>query len=256
MTVRLPSAARFAESRTSDTRSSATLTRATRAATGPWMTAAARIGAGVVATAAATAIVLAPAAQSETVPAKDPALVARAALTPDSSASAPARPTVDEVSRAAAAERANRAATARQAVAARQASFTRFTLNSAETKDMRGVEKSLYRGRYFNAQAEEKRLCIVKRESEGFYDVINPGGNYFGAYQVSRALAEGVTYMMAKEHKKLMGEAQAKEVLAALRAKPMNRWSRYWQDAAFHTIMNWERPLSGASHWAGGRWSC
>lgn len=121
---------------------------------------------------------------------------------------------------------------------------------------MRGIEPSLYRGTFFNAKAEEKRLCIVKRESEGEYDVVNPGGNYFGAYQVSRALARGATFMMLPEHKKLMGTAKAKEVLSKLRSKPMNTWPRYWQDAAYHTVINWEGTLSGASHWAGGRWHC
>ncbi len=158
--------------------------------------------------------------------------------------------------RAAAAARTTRAVSARQALAARQARFTHFTLNSVDTKDMRGVEPSLYRGKFFNSTAEEKRLCIVKRESEGEYDVINPTGSYFGAYQVSRPLARGVTFMMLPEHKKLMGTAKAKDVLSKLRGKPMNTWPRYWQDAAFHTIINWEGTLSGASHWAGGRWHC
>ena len=158
--------------------------------------------------------------------------------------------------RAAASARTSRAVSSRQALAARQARFAHFTLHSADTKDMRGVEPSLYRGRYFKAKAEERRLCIVKRESEGEYDVINPTGSYFGAYQVSRPLARGVTFMMLPEHKKLMGTAKAKKVLAQLRSTPMNTWPRYWQDAAFHTIINWEGTLSGAAHWAGGRWHC
>lgn len=140
--------------------------------------------------------------------------------------------------------------------AARQVNYAHFTLRSAATTDMRGVERSLYRGRFFHPQAEEKRLCIVRRESEGHYDVINPGGNYFGAYQVSRPLARGVSYMLVGEHRELLGPERAKRILADLRETPMNEWPRYWQDAAYHTIMNWEGPLSGASHWAGGRWTC
>lgn len=223
-----------------------------------WMKSAGAISAGVLATAAATAIVVAPPAVSETGPGVIQVATAPQAA-PATTVATAVRPTavaVDTARRAAAAEQASRAAAARQAIAVKQAAFASFTLTSEQATDMRGVEKSLYRGRYFNAKAEQKRLCIVERESEGFYDVVNPGGNYFGAYQVSRALAEGVTWMMAKEHKALMGEQRAKEVLAKLRAKPMNTWSRYWQDAAFHTIMNWEGPLSGASHWAGGRWTC
>ena len=56
-----------------------------------------------------------------------------------------------------------------------------------QTKDMRGIETSLYRGRYYTKASEAKRLCIVERESEGHYDVVSPSGSYYGAYQVSRA---------------------------------------------------------------------
>ncbi|HAN72199.1 MAG TPA: hypothetical protein DCQ36_11525 [Actinobacteria bacterium] len=219
-----------------------------------WIRGAGAISLGVLATAVVTAIVVAPAAQSDT------ALVQ--AVVEQAPVAQPARPAPSPAQmaaaarRMAAAEQASRASAARQAIAVRQAAFTRFTLHSPQTKDLRGIERSLYRGRFFRPVAEERRLCIVKRESEGYYDVVNPGGNYFGAYQVSRALAKGATYMMAKEHKALMGASEAKKVLADLRATPMHRWPRYWQDAAFHTIMNWERTMSGAAHWAGGRWHC
>jgi hypothetical protein len=157
---------------------------------------------------------------------------------------------------ASAASRPSRAVIARRAQAAAFARFTDFTLRSKATRDMRGVEKSLYRGKYYRSASETKRLCVVKRESEGHYDVVNPSGAYRGAYQVSASLARGATWMMLKEHKKLMGEKAAKQVLAHLRATPMNKWPRYWQDAAFHTIINYHGTLSGASHWAGGRWHC
>lgn len=145
---------------------------------------------------------------------------------------------------------------AARARAAVQARFTSYTLRSRATRDMRGVEKSLYRGRYYTAASEAKRLCIVRRESEGHYDVVSRGGTYRGAYQVSAALARGASWMLMREHRGLMGRANAKRVLGDLRHTPMNRWPRYWQDAAFHTIINWDGRLSGASHWAGGRWHC
>ena len=69
-------------------------------------------------------------------------------------------------------------------------------------------------------------------------------------------LESGVTWMMLKEHRALMGDERAKQVLEKLRRTPMNAWPRYWQDAAFSTIHNWERTGAGASHWAGGRWHC
>ncbi len=139
---------------------------------------------------------------------------------------------------------------------AKQASFARFTVSSKATKDMRGVESSLYRGKYYRSAIEAKRKCIVDRESEGHYDVVNPSGAYRGAYQVSASLARGATWMMLKEHKQLMGTKAAKQTLAKLRAKPMNTWPRYWQDAAFHTVANWEHTGSGIAHWGGGRWHC
>jgi hypothetical protein len=137
-----------------------------------------------------------------------------------------------------------------------QAKFTVFTTRSSATADMRGVEPSLYRGRYYNKSVESTRLCIVRRESEGHYDVVNPSGSYRGAYQVSSQLARGATWMMLKEHKSLMGERNAQRVLAELRRKPMNKWPRYWQDAMFATVASWEHAGSGLRHWSGGRWHC
>jgi hypothetical protein len=156
----------------------------------------------------------------------------------------------------AAATAQSRAIALRAAHIARLARYTTFTLRSTATKDMRGVERSLYRGKYFRPSMERFRECIATRESEGHYDVTSWSGSYRGAYQVSRALARGATWMMLREHKKLMGVSAAKKVLATLRATPMNRWPRYWQDAAFSTVLNWKHTGSGAAHWAGGRWHC
>jgi hypothetical protein len=163
---------------------------------------------------------------------------------------------VNAESVSAAPRRPSRAVSARQALVAKQARFASFTLKSKDTKDMRGVEPSLYRGKYYRSAIESKRKCIVDRESEGHYDVVNPSGAYRGAYQVSSSLARGATWMMLKEHKQLMGKQAAKRTLASLRSKPMNAWPRYWQDAAFHTVANWEHTGSGIAHWAGGRWHC
>jgi len=143
-----------------------------------------------------------------------------------------------------------------QQQAIRQAQFAYFTTESPQTRDLRGYEPSLYRGKYYRASVEKRRKCIVIRESEGRYTAINPTRKYRGAYQVSPELARGATWMMLKEHKALLGEERAKRILEKLRTSPMNTWPRYWQDAAFSTIHNWERTGAGASHWAGGRWHC
>lgn len=132
-----------------------------------------------------------------------------------------------------------------------------FTMTSPQSLDMRGIQPNLYTGKFFEPSLETKRQCIVKRESEGQYDVRGGGGNnYFGAYQMSDALADGATWMMLEEHKTLLGVEPAKALMAELRDLPVNQWPRYWQDAAFSTVHNWEYPSSGASHWAGGRWHC
>lgn len=137
-----------------------------------------------------------------------------------------------------------------------QAEFALFASDSDVTLDLVGVERSLYRGDFYLPGQEAVRQCIVKRESEGRYTAVSPGTPYFGAYQMSAALAEGVTWMMLDEHKKLLGSETAKSVLAHLRETPASEWPRYWQDAAFSTIFNWEHEGSGASHWFGGRWRC
>lgn len=142
------------------------------------------------------------------------------------------------------------------ALMARQASYATFTVASPETLDMVGVQPSLYRGRYYRPAIETKRRCIVRRESEGHYYSVNPTGSYRGAYQVSSALARGATWMMLPEHELLMGRDAAAATLATLRATPFDAWPRYWQDALFSTVANWDHTGSGLRHWAGGRWHC
>ena len=131
----------------------------------------------------------------------------------------------------------------------------KLTMSSSQTRDMRGVEASMYRGRYFRASVEPKRRCIAERESEGHYDVVSRSG-YHGAYQMSPQLARGATWMMMREHRVLLGDEAASKVLTKLRSTPLSRWPRYWQDAAFSTIHNWKGTGSGADHWRGGRWHC
>ena len=219
------------------------------------------ITAGVIITASVGSATAAPAAPTAGAPAAatvEPVLAAAApALTQTASwRGSITGAGVEAAGTVAAPRRASRAVSARQALVAKQAKFADFTLRSKATRDMRGVEPSLYRGKYYRPAIEAKRKCIVDRESEGHYDVVNPSGAYRGAYQVSAQLARGATWMMVKEHKQLMGKQAAKEALAKLRTKPMNAWPRYWQDAAFHTVANWEHTGSGIAHWGGGRWHC
>ncbi len=119
-----------------------------------------------------------------------------------------------------------------------------------------GILPSRYTGEFFRSKLEAQRTCIVQRESNGRYSAVSPGGRYFGAYQMSQALGVGVTWMMLPEHKELLGPEVAKRLLEELRETPVNEWPRYWQDAAFSTVFNWEFDGSGASHWNATRWGC
>lgn len=126
---------------------------------------------------------------------------------------------------------------------------------SKRAKDLKGYAPSTYTGKFYNPKAENYRACVTNRESRNTYTGVGGGdlngdgkGDYQGAYQLSPALSQGVTWMMAKESKKaddgLLSEVRD------LRDIPASKWSRYWQDRAFWTVLNWEDTYSGAKHWA------
>ena len=118
-------------------------------------------------------------------------------------------------------------------------------LGSKKSKDMKGYEPSLYRGKWFMPKKEHRRRCIMDRESNNLYRAVSAGGKYRGAYQMNRALAIGATHMMMKEVRKEMGKPGVR-ALKGLREIPTQQWNRYWQDRAFWTI--W-RKGKGAFHW-------
>ena len=117
---------------------------------------------------------------------------------------------------------------------------------------LRGVFKSAYVGTFYDPRYEKKRMCIVKRESNGYYTVVS-GGGYYGAYQFNDGWRKGAASLMYKTLKKEVGAANALRLVSALKARRINKWSRYWQDRAFWTVFNHGR---GAANWAGGRWTC
>lgn len=117
-----------------------------------------------------------------------------------------------------------------------------------------GIHASAYQGRHFEAEHEEIRRCIVKRESEGQYNVINPTGSYRGAYQVSKPMGVGMGWMIQKELRHVGVDANtARWIGRELRSTPVNRWHRFYQDMGFWLV--WDDG-QGRSHWAGGRWHC
>lgn len=119
---------------------------------------------------------------------------------------------------------------------------------SPRAADLMGIEASLYRGEHYNPKRWEAfRRCVVQRESRGNYRAANTSSSARGAYQfLDRSWRESLVWMLLPEHKPL---GLADEV-RALADKPIHHWNRYWQDAAFWTVIN-AKP--GAwQHWRGG----
>lgn len=112
-----------------------------------------------------------------------------------------------------------------------------------EAGDMMGWRPSLYTGRWYMPGKEDKRRCILDRESNFNYRANN--GTYFGAYQMSRALGVGATWMMQREIREEFGK-EGLAIVVALRELTPDKWNRYWQDRAFWTI--W-RNGEGKFHW-------
>lgn len=112
-----------------------------------------------------------------------------------------------------------------------------------EAGDMMGWRPSLYTGPWYMPGKEDKRRCILDRESNFNYRANN--GTYFGAYQMSRALGVGATWMMQKEIREEFGK-EGLVIVRALRELTPDKWNRYWQDRAFWTI--W-RHGKGKFHW-------
>lgn len=101
-----------------------------------------------------------------------------------------------------------------------------------------GIRASAWTGKGYSPRWENVRKCIVKRESEGQYGVINKGSGAMGAYQFMPNWNNGLAYMIGKPK---------------LRNVPINQWSRVDQDHGFWVAWN---NGAGAKHWSGGRYNC
>lgn len=117
-----------------------------------------------------------------------------------------------------------------------------------EARDLLGIEKSLYQGKHYNPQRWEAfRLCVIQRESRGNYRAANTTSSARGAYQfLDNSWRDSLVWMLLPEHRR---QGLADEV-KALRHKPIHQWNRYWQDAAFWTVIN-AKP-GNWQHWRGG----
>jgi len=119
---------------------------------------------------------------------------------------------------------------------------------SFAARDLVGYRTSAYQGKYFVAGMEQYRLCIVQRESGGNYRV---GSYYQGAYQFAPSWNSTIRAHLRPEMAAKYGQAGANAV-DALAGKNISEWNRFWQDAAFYSVV----AHSGTGPWAGGNWSC
>lgn len=118
---------------------------------------------------------------------------------------------------------------------------TTHPADSRAAQDMRGYEQSLYQGKWYKKKWEDERKCIMRRESRFNYRAANRSSSARGAYQfLDSQWRVSLTHMLMPEHRHM------KKQVKALRKKPIHKWNRYWQDAAFYTA--W-RHGKGAKHW-------
>lgn len=127
-----------------------------------------------------------------------------------------------------------------------------YARGEGKSKDTHGFRRSLYQGKWYMPKKEAVRKCIMDRESNFDYKAVSRGGIYRGAYQMNRALAIGVSWMMQKEVRKEMG-AEGLKLVRALRKTKTQRWLPYWQDRGFWTV--W-RKGAGSKHWGYGARMC
>ncbi len=119
----------------------------------------------------------------------------------------------------------------------------------------KGLRPSAYEGAKYRERDEQFRRCVAQREGRFQYFVTGSNGFYQGTYQFTSALARGAAWMMTAELRSAYPR-QWRAIRNTLLDTPMHQWSRFYQDAAFWTVLNWEGNASGARHWAGGRFQC
>ncbi len=106
------------------------------------------------------------------------------------------------------------------------------------------VTPSTYQGKHYDHRWESWRRCVVWRESRNRTNAANRSSSARGLYQfLDTAWRISLTHMLLPEHRSRKAEVKA------LRARPINQWPRYWQDAAFWTVLD---GGDGAKHWSYG----
>lgn len=124
-----------------------------------------------------------------------------------------------------------------------------FVDRGSRHPSMNGIRPSAYKGRYYTEAAERFRLCVIKRESGGRYWAANPTSSARAAYQWLSGWQESIPWMLKDELQEIHGKRLGAQVVRAMQRTPRERWPRWYQDAAFFTVVNYDGPFSGARHW-------
>ena len=113
-----------------------------------------------------------------------------------------------------------------------------------------------YKGKYYRKHQESYQLCVLRRESNGHWFSTARANGYFGAFQMTKALARGASWMIQPELQAIHGKEMGRRIAQTLRVTEMHQWRPFYQAMAFYTILNWRGDWSGKRHWAGGRFVC
>ena len=114
------------------------------------------------------------------------------------------------------------------------------------TADDRTMAKSKYRGDYFRAELAPCREAIGRRESGFSYTAKNPTSSASGFYQfLDRSWRVPLTKALRPEIRKNYPEKL--EMLNELDQVPMRYWPKFYQDAAWYTVVVRD---NGIRHWA------
>jgi hypothetical protein len=123
-----------------------------------------------------------------------------------------------------------------------EAALAAALLLGTPAQDTTDVRPSTYTGEHYKPRWEPWRRCVVWRESRDNPRAANPRSSARGLYQfLDRAWRHSLTWMILPEHR------DQRETVLQLRAKPIHKWPRYWQDAAFWAALDGGK---GARHWA------
>ena len=129
-------------------------------------------------------------------------------------------------------------------------------LTAPATAPIMQGQKTPYWGKYWIKSQKAYTLCVLRYESNSNWFSTSRADGYFGGFKFTKALTHGVTYMMTPELREMFGNKTGRQVAEKLRATEMQKWLPFFQHMAFATVLNWEGPGSGKSHWDAQRNRC